>query len=91
MSKKSCFRGPFKKQHGKRTQPLLESTSQHLYHIPWSLESKLSWKKSPFLTCQIFGLFANTLAADEKDPVLNRDNLTIPIEMQLCQKQKTFS
>ena len=90
MSKKSCFRGPFKKQHGKRTQPLLESTSQHLYHIPWSLESKLSWKKSPFLTCQIFGLFANTLAADEKDPVLNRDNLTVPTEMKLSQKQKNF-
>ena len=31
------------------------------------------------------------MAADEKYPVLNRDNLTIPIEMQLSQKQKTFS
>ena len=33
----------------------------------------------------------NTLATDEKYPVLNRDNLTIPIQMQLSQKQKTFS
>ena len=32
----------------------------------------------------------NTLAADEKYPVLNRDNLTIPIQMQLSQKQKNF-
>ena len=31
------------------------------------------------------------MAADEKYPVLNRDNLTIPIQMQLSQKQKTFS
>ena len=31
------------------------------------------------------------MAADEKYPVPNRDNLSIPIEMQLCQKQKTFS
>ena len=30
----------------------------------------------------------NTLAANEKDPVLNTDNLTIPIETQLSQKQK---
>ena len=30
----------------------------------------------------------NTLAADEKYPVLNRDNLTKPIQMQLSQKQK---
>ena len=43
------------------------------------------------LTCQILGLLVNTLATDEKYPVLNRDNLTIPIQMQLSQKQKTFS
>ena len=36
------------------------------------------------------GLLVNTLAVDEKYPVLNRDNLTIPIQMQLSQKQKTF-
>ena len=43
------------------------------------------------LTHQIFWLLVNTLAADEKYPVLNRDNLTIPIQMQLSEKQKTFS
>ena len=32
----------------------------------------------------------NTLAADEKYPVLNGENLTIPIEMRFSQKQKTF-
>ena len=31
------------------------------------------------------------MAADEKYPVLDRDNLTIPIQIQLSQKQKTFS
>ena len=30
------------------------------------------------------------MAADEKYPVVNRDNLTIPIQMQLFQKQNTF-
>ena len=29
--------------------------------------------------------------ADDKYPVLNRDNLTIPIQMQLSGKEKTFS
>ena len=91
MSKKSCFRGPFDKQHGKRAQALLKSASQHLYHIHRSLPRKLSWKKSLLLTCKILGLLVNTLAADEKYPVLNRDNLTIPIQKQLSQKQKTFS
>ena len=31
------------------------------------------------------------MAGDEKYPVGNRDNLKIPIQMQLSQKQKTFS
>ena len=91
MFKKSYFRGPFDKQHGKRAQALLKSASQHLYHIHRSLPRKLSWKKSLLLTCKILGLLVNTLAADEKYPVLNRDNLAIPIQMQLSQKQKTFS
>ena len=36
-------------------------------------------------------LFLNTLTADDKHYLLNRDNLTQPIQMQLYQKQKTFS
>ena len=91
MYKKFRFRGQLDKQQGKRTQTLLKSPSQHLYHIHWSLARKLCSKKSLLLTCQILGLLVNTLAADEKYPVLNRDNLTIPIQMQLSQKQKTFS
>ena len=91
MSKKSRFRGSFDKQHGKRAQELLKSASQHIYQIRRRLSRKLSLKPSLLLTCQILGLLVNTLAADEKYPVLNRDNLTIPIQMQLSQKQKTFS
>ena len=91
MSIKSCFRGPIDKQHGKRAQALLKSASHHLYHIHRSMSNQLSWKKSPLLTCQILALFVNILAADEKYPVLNRDSLKIPIQMQLSPKQKTFS
>ena len=91
MSKKSSFRGYFQKQYGKRAQTLLKSASQHLCLIHWSLGRNLFSRKSLLLTCQILGLLPNTLAADEKYPVLNRDNLTIPIQMQLSQKQKTFS
>ena len=91
MSKKSHFKGPFDKQHGKRAQALLKPPSQHLYHIHWSLATNLCSKKCLLLTCQILGPLVDTLAANEKYPVLNRDNLTIPIQMQLSQKQKTFS
>ena len=36
-------------------------------------------------------LLHNTLAAHEKYPVFNRENLTIPIQMELSEKEKTFS
>ena len=91
MSKKSRFRGPFDKKHGKFAEALVKSASQHLYHIHWSLSTQFRWKKSLLFTCKILGLFVNTLAAVEKYLLLNRDNLTIPIQMQLSQKQKTLS
>ena len=46
---------------------------------------------SLLLTCQILGLLVNTLADDEMYPVPNRDNLTIQIQMQLPEKEKSFS
>ena len=91
MSKMYHSRRCIDKQYGERGQRLLKSASQHLSHIHSSLATKLCSKKSRLFTCQIFGLLVNTLAADEKYPVLNRDNLTIPIQMQLSQKKKTFS
>ena len=33
MSKKSRFKGPFDRQHGKWVQTLLRSGEQHCYHI----------------------------------------------------------
>ena len=48
-------------------------------------------EKFLLLTCKILGLLVNTLATDEGYPILNRDNLMIPSQMQLSQKQKTFS
>ena len=33
MSKKSRFKGPFDRQHGKRIQTLLRSEQRHRYHI----------------------------------------------------------
>ena len=36
-------------------------------------------------------LFVNTLTVDDKHYLLNRDNLTQPIQMQVSQKQKAFS
>ena len=91
MSKKSRFQGFFGKHHGKRAQTLLKFAWQHLYHIYWSLGRQFSYKKSLLVICKISRLFPNTLSADGKYSLLNRDNLTQPIQIQLCRKQKTFS
>ena len=91
MSKKFRLRGPFEKQHGKQAQTLLKSASQQVYQVYLSLWRQLSYKKSPSLIRPILGLFYNILAANDKPPVVNRDNLIISIEIQLSQKQKTLS
>ena len=52
---------------------------------------KLHWKKSLLVIHKILRLFVNTLNADEKHYLLNRDNLTQPNQIQLSQKQKTLS
>ena len=91
MPKKSRFKRSFENQHGKWSQTLLKCQGQLLYHIYWSLWRQLSYKKSLLVICKISRLFPNTLSADGKYSVLNRDNLTQPIQMQLSQKQKDFS
>ena len=90
-SKKFCFKGSFGKQHGKSAQTLLKFAWQHLYHIYWPLWRVLTWEKSLLVTCKMSRLFPNTLSAGGKYSLLNRDNLTEPIQMQVSRKQKTFS
>ena len=91
MSIKSRFKGSFRKQHGKRVQTLLKFAQQILYHINWSHWTQLACKKSLVVTRKISRLFPNTLSADSKYSLLNRDNLMQPSQMQVSQKPKSFA
>ena len=51
----------------------------------------MHWKDSVLVINKILRPFANTLTVDDKHYLLNRDILTQPIQMQLYEKQKTFS
>ena len=51
----------------------------------------MGWKKSLLVIHKIKRLFVNTLTANNKHSVLNRDILAQRIQMQLSQQQKTFS
>ena len=51
---------------------------------------QLHWKKSVLLINKTLRLFVNTFTVDGKHYLLNRDNLTQPIQMQLYQNKKLF-
>ena len=90
MSKKSRFKGPFERQHGKRAKTHFRSKRQHRYLIYWSFWIGMSRKKPLLVRCKTLEVFVNTLTADDKYSLLNRDNLKEPIHTQLSQKPKTF-
>ena len=48
-------------------------------------------EKVSLSVCKVLELFVITLTADGKSSLLNRDNLLTLLQMQLSQKQKTFS
>ena len=91
MPKKSDFREAFDKQHGKQAQILLKPEQQHLYHIYWSLRKQFSWKKSLLRIWKVLALFVNKLTSDDVYSLLNKDNLTEPIQILLSEKEKAFS
>ena len=51
----------------------------------------MHWEKSLLVIPKILRLFVNTLTVNDKHYMLNADNLTQPIQMQLSEKQKTSS
>ena len=59
--------------------------------LPYLLINVKTFKKSLLVTWKISRLLANTMSADGKYSLLNRDNLTQPIKMQLSRKKKSFS
>ena len=91
MFKKSVFRGPFDKQHGKWDQTLLKPQGQNLERIYWSLWRQLNWKKSLLVIYKGLRFSFSTLTTGDRYSLLNRENLAQPIQLQLSLKQKTFS
>ena len=91
MCKKSRFRLPFQKEHGKRVSTLFKSERQHLRHIYCSTRRQFSCKKSPLVISPRLSLFVNTMTDVDKCSLPNRDNLRQPIHKELSQKLKSFS
>ena len=62
-------------------------------HLQYLLinEKVAALEKSLLVIHKILRLFVNTLTVNDRRYLLNTDNLPQPIEMQLSEKQKTFS
>ena len=51
----------------------------------------MHFKKSVLVIRKMLRMFVNTLTVNDKHYLLNRDNLTQPIQIELSQNQKIFS
>ena len=91
ISKKSCFRRPYDKQHGKRSRTLLKYPREPSYHFFWSIWKRLSWKNSLLVICKILEHFVKLFNADDNYCRLITDNLMQSIKMKLSKEKKSFS
>ena len=91
MSKNSFLRQTFGSQRVNGSETLLKSTRPHFYITILLIRDKSSWKKLLLVTCEMLGLFVNSLTADNKYSRHSRENFPQQIQMQLSQKQKNFS
>lgn len=90
MSKTSCFRRSFNRQHGKQSQTLLNSERQHLYHNYCSLRKKLSRRTSLLVICKILRLILNTLTADDEYSLCKSENLPPQLKYNFLTNKKLF-
>ena len=86
MHKRSSFWKPFGSQRVNESQKLLKSAEKHFYPISSLFWAKLSWIKSFLVRSETLGPLVNTLTGDDKYSRHNRENLPLPIPIQLSKK-----
>ena len=91
LSRKRCFRTSFESQRVNACQTLVKFALERLYDIFWSFWGEMICKISPLLKFQILGVFFNTLTSGDKYLVWDYEKLQFSIQMQLSQKQNSFS
>ena len=90
LSEKRRFRTRFEKEFGRASQIHAKSPWRALFHVFLSLSGKLIWKMCPLVLGEISGVFVNTFTSDANYSVQGYENLQLPIQMQLSERQKTF-
>ena len=90
LSQEHPFRTGFGSQHVKASQLLLKSPRERFYHVLLSFSGKLFWNMSPLGLGEILAMFVNTLTDDGMYRIQGCENLQLPIQMQLSEKEKNF-
>ena len=91
LSETRRFRTCFVSQHMKASKILEKPPLQQTHHDFPTFTENLVWKMSPLVIGEILEVFVNTLTGNAKYSNQDCDNLPLPIQMQLSEKQKTFS
>ena len=71
-------------------QKLLKSAEKYFYSTFSSCAAKLSKKKIFLVRSEILGLLVNMLTANYEYSSSNRENVPLPIQLFLSEKQKSF-
>ena len=79
--------GQTTRQKGRNTVAIGNTAPFRYLFIPVKV---VPLEQSLLVINKILRLFVNTLTVNDKQYLLNRDNLTEPFQIQLSQKQKTF-
>ena len=91
LCKKRCVMKRFDSQHVKPSQILPKSLWQQFFQVLSSFSERLISKMSPPVLVEVLWVFVNTVTAEGKYPVQDFENLPLPIQIQLSEKEKTFS
>ena len=83
MQNKACFWKSFGSERVSESQKLLKSAQNYFYPTFSSFWAKLSWKKLFLITSEILELLVNSLTANYEYSRSNRENLPLPIQIQL--------
>ena len=91
LTKITPVRTSIDSQHVKSSKRFVKSSCEHFYQLFPSLWEQIICNISPWLKFEIIGVFVNIWSADYKYPVPVCENLPFLIQMQLSEKQNTFS
>ena len=95
MHIRSCRWKPFSSDRVNKFKKLLKASQKCIYatfsSLKLVLKTKLILKKLMLLRSEILRLLANTLTSNYEYSFIKRENLTLPTQMNLSWKLKTFS